>query len=160
MPANPYGFYPGETETIARMRALLAAGSKFPTIAKLLNDEGRPTRLLRKGNPGRWHARSVQRILERMTDQEKLDTMAAHVQAKYEQREQRERSKSKQDRHTTRFLHAVEADTSVWMARQAKFVSTYGGLDLLRDVRDGKIKLRDAVKKIKAERAAADSPGP
>ena len=63
---KPFGYYPGEAETLKRMKQLYRKphGEKrlgFYQIATILNKEGRPTR---KGTP--WHGAQVSAILKRL----------------------------------------------------------------------------------------------
>ena len=55
---KPYGFYPGETDVIERMKALRAEGLGFDRIAAQMNAEGIETR-----TRGKWHGVMVNRIL-------------------------------------------------------------------------------------------------
>ena len=55
---KPYGFYPGEGEIVARMKALRAEGLGFDRVAARMNEEGIETR-----TRGRWHGVMVNRIL-------------------------------------------------------------------------------------------------
>ena len=55
---KPYGFYPGEGEIVARMKALRAEGLGFDKVAARMNAEGISTR-----TRGRWHGVMVNRIL-------------------------------------------------------------------------------------------------
>src|SRR5579875_2421033 len=56
---KPYGFYDGEGEVLARMKALRAEGLGFDRIAAQMNAEGIQTR-----TRGRWHGVMVNRILK------------------------------------------------------------------------------------------------
>ena len=63
---KPFGYYPGEAETLKRMKQLYRKphGEKrlgFYQIATILNKEGRPTR---KGTP--WYGAQVSAILKRL----------------------------------------------------------------------------------------------
>jgi DNA invertase Pin-like site-specific DNA recombinase len=55
---KPFGHYPGESEAMARMKALRAEGMGFDRIAVALNAEGFATRTGK-----RWHGVVVNRIL-------------------------------------------------------------------------------------------------
>ncbi len=55
---KPYGFYPGESAVIARMRELRTAGLGFDRIAEQLNADGLKPR---KGE--RWWGRSINNVL-------------------------------------------------------------------------------------------------
>jgi len=56
---KPYGYYEGEPEIIARMKALRAEGRSYDDIAASLNAEGHKTRTAGK----RWFGMAVSRIL-------------------------------------------------------------------------------------------------
>lgn len=63
---KPFGYRPGEAETVERMRKLYRKKPgedrlSFYRIAKVLNNEDRPTR---QGKP--WHSFQVERILKRL----------------------------------------------------------------------------------------------
>jgi DNA invertase Pin-like site-specific DNA recombinase len=55
---KPYGFYDGEAEVIARLKALRASGMGFDRIAAQVNAEGLKTRTAK-----RWHGVVINRIL-------------------------------------------------------------------------------------------------
>jgi DNA invertase Pin-like site-specific DNA recombinase len=57
---KPYGHYPGEIETLKRMKELAAAGMTATEIATTLRTEGRKTR-----NGGDWLQPTVSKILNR-----------------------------------------------------------------------------------------------
>ncbi len=57
---KPYGFYPGETDTLKRISGFDAAGMRATDIAKTLNLEGRKTR-----SGGEWLQPTVSKILNR-----------------------------------------------------------------------------------------------
>ena len=57
---KPYGFYPGETETLERMKELSESGMTATDIAATLRAEGRKTR-----NCGEWLQPTVSKILNR-----------------------------------------------------------------------------------------------
>lgn len=57
---KPYGHYPGETETLERMKELSASGMTATDIAATLRAEGRKTR-----NGGDWLQPTVSKILNR-----------------------------------------------------------------------------------------------
>jgi DNA invertase Pin-like site-specific DNA recombinase len=57
---KPYGHYPGETETLERMKELAASGMTATDIAATLRAEGRKTR-----NGGDWLQPTVSKILNR-----------------------------------------------------------------------------------------------
>jgi DNA invertase Pin-like site-specific DNA recombinase len=57
---KPYGYYPGEVETLNRMRELSASGMTATDIAATLRAEGRKTR-----NGGEWLQPTVSKILKR-----------------------------------------------------------------------------------------------
>jgi len=58
---KPYGFYPGETETLERMKELSASGMTATDTAATLRSEGRKTR-----NGGEWLQPTVSKILNRV----------------------------------------------------------------------------------------------
>lgn len=61
---KPYGFYNGEAEVIAHMRALRSEGLPYDTIAAQLNAEGiRPRTAEQAGAECRWFGATVSRIL-------------------------------------------------------------------------------------------------
>lgn len=55
---KPFGFYPGESKTVERMKALKADGLGVDRIASTLNAEGVAARA------GQWHGMSVSRVLK------------------------------------------------------------------------------------------------
>jgi DNA invertase Pin-like site-specific DNA recombinase len=57
---KPFGAYPGEAETLERIRQLHASGETATTIAAVLNSEGRFTR-----SGGAWLQPTVSKILRR-----------------------------------------------------------------------------------------------
>ena len=57
---KPYGYYPGETATLKRMKELSASGMTATDIAATLRAEGRKTR-----NGGDWLQPTVSKILNR-----------------------------------------------------------------------------------------------
>jgi DNA invertase Pin-like site-specific DNA recombinase len=57
---KPFGYYPGETETLKRMKELSASGMTATDIAATLRVEGRKTR-----NGGDWLQPTVSKILNR-----------------------------------------------------------------------------------------------
>jgi hypothetical protein len=57
---KPYGFYPGEADTLKRLKEFAATGMRATDIAKTLNLEGRRTR-----NGGDWLQPTVSKILNR-----------------------------------------------------------------------------------------------
>jgi hypothetical protein len=57
---KPYGFYPGEVETLKRIEELNASGESATAIANRLKAEGRRTR-----SGGEWLQPSVSKILNR-----------------------------------------------------------------------------------------------
>jgi len=63
---KPFGYYPGEAETLTRIKSLYrkVKGKKrrsFAAIARVLNAEGVPTRIAGK----RWHSSTIARILNK-----------------------------------------------------------------------------------------------
>lgn len=59
---KPYGYRPGEGETLGRMRQLRAEGLSFDAIARKLNENG-----IRPRTGDKWVGRVVGRILRRIT---------------------------------------------------------------------------------------------
>lgn len=57
---KPYGHYPGEVATAARIRDLSAQGETYTAITEHLNSAGIPAR-----SGGAWHVNTVRRIAER-----------------------------------------------------------------------------------------------
>ena len=57
---KPFGFFPGERKTLARMQELRAEGLGYYSVAKALNSEG----LTARGG-GAWYQGTVQRIMKR-----------------------------------------------------------------------------------------------
>ncbi len=58
---KPYGMYPGEAETLGRIKALAASGESTTAIAKRLKSEGRKTR-----SGGEWLQPTISKILKRV----------------------------------------------------------------------------------------------
>lgn len=57
---KPYGFRPGEAETVERIRDLRAAGYTYAGIAEVVRNEGR----LKRNGRTDWHPMQVKRICE------------------------------------------------------------------------------------------------
>ncbi len=65
---KPYGFYPGETETLKRIKELDASGQTTTAIANRLRAEGRKTR-----SGGEWLQPTVSKIIKRMMESKEKD---------------------------------------------------------------------------------------
>ncbi len=64
---KPYGFYPGEAETLKRIEELSASGETVTAIANRLRAEGRKTR-----SGGEWLQPTVSKIIKRTTESKEM----------------------------------------------------------------------------------------